>query len=368
MYTDESYLSDDDCHVLRPVRVADMLPAIEFDRLAFTRADVHELARGVQGNTSLVSLVLQGMLHRGVGGAEPVLRCLHPRSPLRCLALRNVGLRATDCATLALFLPLHALGELDLFHNEAMGNEGVATVAALLPRSVHLTKLRLAAVGLGPAGCEALVRHLADSCVQELDVGDNRIGDLGVAVLAQQLVECKLIDLSLAWCDVGPAGCRALQTLLPHSSLMSLDLGGNLLGGDGCGVDALAQCLAGCGLTRLGLSSTHSLRTNVLATLVQAVMGSCLQSLDLHYSNRGSRGGWPLQVALTVCDELDNSPYRSACRVPGVYRCSPMCVGDVVVIANVVMLSGILPWLAAHPIQLYNPAGGSLYASHLTYG
>jgi hypothetical protein len=198
--------------------------------------------------------------------------------------------------------------------------------------------------------------------VLELDASCNDVGDLGVAVLAQHLIDCKLTSLDLTDAGVGPAGCRALQTHLPYGCLVSLTLDGNVLGNSG--VASVAQCLASCGLKHLSLSRIGIENVDGLRSLVQAITGSCVRCLDVCVPGTRKamgcdRSGWPLSHACFVCDELRvSSPFLSRCRGK---PHEPLSVGDVVAVANVVLLSGIPPWLAAQPIHLYRLPGIKLH-------
>jgi hypothetical protein len=129
---------------------------------------------------------------------------------------------------------------------------------------------------------------------------DRRIGDAGAAIVAERLLDC-----GLRWLDMWGVG----------------------LGDDGC------------------------------RSLAQGLLGSQVENLGLFANVRmGREGAEALRAACIIRDGLQVGGVPALSRSP--VRWEPACVGDIVAVVDIIFLSGILPWLVAHPVFLYS--GSSL--------
>uniref|UniRef100_A0A8C4SM46 Uncharacterized protein n=1 Tax=Erpetoichthys calabaricus TaxID=27687 RepID=A0A8C4SM46_ERPCA len=220
----------------------------------------------------------------------------NPNCKLKKLKLWSSGLTSRCCDTLALALSVEhsRLNELRLGKNN-LDNMGVFLLCEGLKSShCKLQTLRLVSCGLTSGCCAALSSGLSveHSSLTELEVGDNKLEDLGVSLLCQGLKNpnCKLKKLWIRACGLTSGCCEALSLVLSskHSSLVEVDLSNNNL--EDSGVHQLCEGLRNpnckletlwsCGLTSgccevlsLALSAEHSrlteldLRKNILKDL-----------------------------------------------------------------------------------------------------
>ncbi len=181
--------------------------------------------------------------------------------------------------------------------------------------------------GMGVDGVEALVGHLSTPVMRRLNLGTNRIGDEGVALLSScgGLRELELLMLYDVEC--GLEGVDALSRNFNQTSLKSLSLGSNRRLGDdavrilvasgmldgikdlslpACGLGPeSARLLASCeGLSNLRALSLHSnaLGSEGAVALASSPHLSNLNILRLNRCQIGSEGG----VALASSPHLSN--------------------------------------------------------------
>jgi hypothetical protein len=135
-----------------------------------------------------------------------------------------------------------------------------------------------------------------------------------------------------------------------------LSLGGNRAIGD-AGVEAVAARLIDCGLDL----SAVGLGDDGCRTLVQGILGSCVRQVYVTGNFVGREGDETLRVVCAIQDELcvtgDHDRFSRDLQMGP--RCSADVVvwldfADVIVVADIVFLSGILPWLVALPVLLYS--------------
>ena len=130
-----------------------------------------------------------------------------------------------------------------------------------------------------------------------------------------------LVTLDLSDCNVGVPGALVLASLLPMSSLTSLDLTANLLSGhhdddsddedgphfmaDDSGIFALAEALkVNRSLTCLDISCNEIGAEGGVAIAEALVVNSSLTSLDLQANNIGAKGGVAIAEALKANGSL----------------------------------------------------------------
>ena len=107
----------------------------------------------------------------------------------------------------------------------------------------RLTRLTLASCGLSAADAAALAEALAAEDARgasppplRLDLGDNpALGDEGIAALAALVASGKVRSLGVRGCGVGAAGAAAIGAALasPTAALTHLDASKNFLGAEG---------------------------------------------------------------------------------------------------------------------------------------
>ncbi|XP_076971346.1 ribonuclease inhibitor [Tamandua tetradactyla] len=229
---------------LSEARWAELLPlmpqynVIRLDDCGLTEAWCADLSRALQASTCLEELSLRcGAL--GNAGAGLVLRSLQD-SPcaIRTLSLQDCGLTGAGCAALpAVLRALPTLRELNLSDN-ALGDAGLRLLCeGLLDAPCTLEKLKLESCGATSASCKELGSIVAaKDSLQELALGDNKLGDAGIAALCPALLSpsSRLKVLWLWECDVTAEGCRDLcRVLRAKESLRELSVAGNELGDRG---------------------------------------------------------------------------------------------------------------------------------------
>uniref|UniRef100_A0A672M5N5 Si:dkey-23k10.2 n=1 Tax=Sinocyclocheilus grahami TaxID=75366 RepID=A0A672M5N5_SINGR len=134
--------------------------------------------------------------------------------------------------------PSH-LKELDLSGNK-ITNSGLKSLSAELQNPLcKLEKLCMRLCDITGEGCASLALVLSSnpSQLRELNLSGNKLGDLGMKVLADGLENphCKLEILRLRDCGISHEGCAALASARRSnpSHLRELDLSGNTFGDTG---------------------------------------------------------------------------------------------------------------------------------------
>ncbi|XP_025717873.1 ribonuclease inhibitor isoform X1 [Callorhinus ursinus] len=185
---------------------------------------------------------------------------LDPLCHLEKLRLEYCNLTAASCEALASALRAKRhFRELAVSNNE-VGEAGVRVLCrGLVDSACQLEVLKLENCGLTSASCEDLCGVVAcKPSLQELDLGDNKLGDQGIATLCPSLLHpsCQIRVLWLWDCDITTAGCRDLCRVLgAKESLKEMSLAGNALGDEGARLlcDSLRE--PGCRLQSLWVKS-----------------------------------------------------------------------------------------------------------------
>ncbi|XP_058012659.1 ribonuclease inhibitor isoform X1 [Ahaetulla prasina] len=130
--------------------------------------------------------------------------------------------------------------------NNKLGDEAVKNLCqALVKGSSNLQSLQLESCEITRASCEDLSIFLSNTpSLTELCIGDNSIGDAGLAILCQgiQNPKCKVEKLWLWECNITAAGCKELATIIgTKETLKEMSLLGNPVENEG--VEFLCQGL-----------------------------------------------------------------------------------------------------------------------------
>ncbi|XP_066485293.1 ribonuclease inhibitor-like isoform X2 [Tiliqua scincoides] len=124
-----------------------------------------------------------------------------------------------------------SLKALNLNYNKLKDRAVKHLCQALLDANCKLQSLQLESCGITAAGCGDLSALLsAMPSLTELSLGENKIGDAGVAVLCQGLLNpnCKIEKLRLWECAISPAGCKDLSNVInTKETLQVLSVVGN---------------------------------------------------------------------------------------------------------------------------------------------
>jgi Ran GTPase-activating protein (RanGAP) involved in mRNA processing and transport len=160
------------------------------------------------------------------------------RSPLQRLYLVNTDIGSERVIHLAKLLQKKnsSLRELFLGENE-LGDEGVALLTAGVLESTSLRLLDLRSNGITSTGAMSLQGIITRSpFVLTLNLGNNILGNQGAAALARGLAQssCVLQTLDLSDNAIEEAGASALASMLRYNvSLEDLNLSFNAIGDDG---------------------------------------------------------------------------------------------------------------------------------------
>ena len=192
-------------------------------------------------------------------GAAEVARALEGNPTVENLTMQRNAIGPKGAKALAGWVA-SATGrcaKLDLKHNSIKGADATELLAAV-GVSKTLEELDLGENQLGDLGVVELAEALQanTTCpLKRLDLGKNGITDAGAQILAAALLtNAVLTVLSLKGNSVSEAGAQALaEVLRANSSLTSLDVSGNDLGPEGAGYLA-AGLRENEGLLHLGLA------------------------------------------------------------------------------------------------------------------
>ncbi|XP_004638005.1 ribonuclease inhibitor [Octodon degus] len=231
---------------------------VRLEDCGLTEGRCRDLSAMLRASPTLTELCLSNN-ELGDAGVHLVLQGLQsPTCKIQSLSLPYCGLTETGCGVLPSVLPsMPTLRELRLSGNQ-LGDGGLRLLAeGLMGTQCHLEKLQLDYCGLSDASCEPLASMLrAKSSIKELVMSNNDIHEAGIRTLLRGLKDsaCPLETLWLENCGVTAASCKELcDVLAAKPSLQDLDLGNNRLGD--VGIAALCSCLLhpSCRLKKLWL-------------------------------------------------------------------------------------------------------------------
>ncbi|XP_066223199.1 ribonuclease inhibitor isoform X1 [Saccopteryx leptura] len=247
---------------------------------------------------ALPSLHTLDLSYNPMGDAGLRLLCeglLDPQCHIERLQLDYSSLTAASCEPLAAVLRTkRELKELVLNNND-LGEAGVRTLCQGLAESpCPLESLRLESCGLTSANCQDLCGIVATKpSLCDLKLGDNKLGDTGIAALCPGLLSSssQLKTLWLWECDITASGCRDLcRVLRAKESLKELSVAGNAVGDEGMRLLCESLLEPGCRLEMLWAKScclTAACCQQVSAMLAQ---NRCLQELQMSNNHLGDAG------------------------------------------------------------------------------
>jgi Ran GTPase-activating protein (RanGAP) involved in mRNA processing and transport len=233
---------------------------------------------------------------------------LQQNSSLEEISLRHSQINSKSASSISKFLSLHTkLKEVRLVDCQLLENS-LELICEGLKNNKTVQRLYLVNTEIYSQHAVHLANMLQYGavCLRELHLGENELGDDGVAVLTTGLLKNKSVRLlDLRSNGISAEGCLSLQGLIVSSQyLESLRLANNEIGN--FGVSALARGLQGPDsvLQKLDLSATgidHD-GSSAIATMLLRTNGSkhnpCLRELNLALNSVGDVGAAAISKAL----------------------------------------------------------------------
>lgn len=231
---------------------------IRLDDCSLSSSSCADISSALTTNQELTELKLNNN-ELGDSGMELLCKGLmSPSCNLQTLWLRNCNLTKACCASLSAVLRAKpSLIDLHLGDNK-LGTSGVKTLCqGLLDPNCKLQYLHLGYCEFSAATTEALSSALrTQSSLKELTLSDNKLKDAGVKRLCQALLDanCKLELLQLEKCGITAASCEDLSAVLTAMpSLKELCIGENKIGDAGLAVLCQGVLNPNCKIEKLWL-------------------------------------------------------------------------------------------------------------------
>ncbi|NXM39955.1 RINI inhibitor, partial [Gymnorhina tibicen] len=231
---------------------------IRLDDCNLSSSNCEDLSSIINTNPSLTELKLNNN-ELGDAGVEYLCKgLLTPSCSLQKLWLQNCNLTSASCETLRSVLSAQpSLTELHVGDNK-LGTAGVKVLCqGMMNPSCKLQKLQLEYCELTADIVEALNAALQSKpTLKELSLSNNTLGDTAVKQLCRGLVEasCNLELLHLENCGITSDSCVDISAVLRNkSSLMDLSVGDNKIGDAGLALLCQGLMHSSCKIQKLWL-------------------------------------------------------------------------------------------------------------------
>ncbi|ELK32070.1 Ribonuclease inhibitor [Myotis davidii] len=212
-------------------------PVVRLVDCGITEGRCKDVSSALRDNPALTELSLSSN-EMGDAGTQLVLQSLHPTCKIQKLSLQSCHLSEAGCGALSSLLrSMPSLRELDLSYNQLKDAGLQLLCEGLLDPQCHIERLHLEYSNLTAASCEALASVLrAKRELKVLGVSNNDFGEAGTRTLCQGLADstCPLESIRLEGCGLTAANCQDLGGIVAaKASLSELQLGNNKLGDAG---------------------------------------------------------------------------------------------------------------------------------------
>ncbi|KAI5092455.1 NACHT, LRR and PYD domains-containing protein 12-like isoform X1 [Silurus meridionalis] len=316
-------LTDESCETLASILQSANSHLVELDLSFNSLGDlgVKLLCTGLsnpQSKLEKLTLSHNELEHIGV---KLLCDCLmSPHCKLQTLGLAGTNFSSQSCEIMAsVFQSAHSqLKELDLGSNNDIKDPGVKLLSAgLISVQCKLEKLRLDRCDLSHESCEALktALQLPNSCLKQLDLSYNKIGDSGVQHLCDGLIHpnCKLELLDLSYNNLGHSGIKLLSSglMTADCKLRSIRLADIGIQEETCETLALVLQSENPHLRELDLSNNYIGDLGVELLCVGLISPKCsLEKLSLRWCNLTERSCTNLASVLSSHSRLTELELR----------------------------------------------------------
>ncbi|KFO93992.1 Ribonuclease inhibitor, partial [Buceros rhinoceros silvestris] len=271
------------------------LEKLQLEYCELTGDVVEALNAALQSKPALKQLSLS---NNALGDAAVKLLCrglLDANCNLELLQLENCGITCDSCQEISAVLgSSSSLIELSVGDNK-IGDAGVAVLCqGLMHPDCKIQKLWLWDCDLTSASCKDLAKLISTKeSLVEISLIDNNLRDAGMEMLCQALKDpsCKLQELWVRECGLTTACCKAIGSALStNKHLKVLHVGENKLGDAGVELIAEGVLHPSCSIQSLWLCNCD-LSAACCPTLVKLMTSKpCLTELDVGYNPLGDGG------------------------------------------------------------------------------
>nr|XP_020639778.1 ribonuclease inhibitor isoform X2 [Pogona vitticeps] len=281
------------------------LETLQLEYCGLSADNVEDLTSALRSKSSLKELNLSNNEFGDAAVKQLCQGILDSKCNLQVLQLENCEFTDGICGDLATILSTKpSLKELCIGENK-IGDAGVALLCqGVLNPNCKIQKLWLWECGISAPGCKDLAKIIGTKeTLLEMSLIGNDLKDGGVKFLCEGLKDpkTKLQSLWLRECGLTRACCKSLSSALSANSVLKeLHIGGNKLGDEGV-IDLCEGVLnPSCNLQSLWLGQAD-LTASCCDKLAEVIVGKpSLQELDVSYSHIGDEG------VLKLCEAVKN--------------------------------------------------------------
>ncbi|KAJ7344309.1 hypothetical protein JRQ81_000259 [Phrynocephalus forsythii] len=281
------------------------LEILQLEYCELSADNVEELTSLLRTKSSLKELNLSNNKFGDAAVKQLCQGFLDSKCNLQVLQLENCEITAASCRDLSTVLSTKpSLTELCIGENQ-IGDEGVALLCqGVLNPNCKIRKLWLWECGISASGCKELSNVIGTKeTLQEMSLIANDLKDEGMEFLCEGLKspKTKLQSLWIRECGLTSACCKSLSSALSTNSVLKeLHIGSNKLSDEGVIYLCEGILNPGCNLQTLWLGQSD-LTASCCSKLAEVIVRKpSLQELDVSYSHIGDEG------VLKLCEAVRN--------------------------------------------------------------